>query len=608
MEKIKMKKFHCCVLLLAMALFFFVFSTGGCGGDGSDGDGGDETPVKAEHTLSVLGTIPAELVGPMREIGIEIAEFDTKNPSAHKSVLITKEALSEIVSGTGIAQDIYDIYSSSAEKTGHIVLYRPDDADIEKLGELLGESFGGGVDEGGSLLFYAIDMDTNVVRTFSHMNSNGLTERITVDGETEVVERVIISEISSADQKAMKDWLLDGADGNESVNAKISSLDASQNLLGLAMGYQSTLSFNAFDPVTGKRLTTNIFITALHVFDDGTSPDGGSDWFFIREDNQFDGNNGYVRKLVPRGFSYSCIINSESLYCNDGEVADNFIENVKVKHWLDATNVDDVVLTDTQPVTINGSTTTSQTVGFNIDGPLTGGYQGKGPDQDKAPGSFGRGSFSGGLSVSETRSFSTPDVSAQMTTGDPNVPSWEYRYAIPHKTDSQRLQGGATLAWTTYTPQQVWIWRIPTNSRSDIKRFYLSYDVTRGAVIAYDTGTIGADDAKHITGDESSAGMAVNFPYPPLLAFEKTTIVLGREESSDSTAVRAQGDWSYTVSGDVDWIRSTRAPDGRLYVGVLENTTGRNRTGEIILTRNVPNPAADDTGVLTVTQLATKMN
>jgi hypothetical protein len=586
-----------------MALFFFVFSTGGCGGGGSDGDGG--APIATEHTLSVLGRIPEELVGPMRETGIEMAEFDTENPAVHKSVLITKEALSEIVSGTGIAQDIYNIYNSGTEKTGHIVLYRPDNADIAKLGEILGESFGGGVDAGGSLLFYAIDMDTNGVRTFSHMDSNGLTERITSgvdpeglgDDETEFLERVITSEISSADQKAMKDWLLDDGSGKESGNAKVSHPD--DNLLGLAKSYQSTQSWQPW----GKRLTTNVFITGLHVFDDETNPDGGSDWFFIREDNQFNGAPGYFRHWIsPKDSPYTSRVNGERTHCNGGEVADNFIENVKVVHSLHG-NLDDVMLTDIQPTTINGSTTYSATAGFNLGGSVTGGYQGSGP--------VATASFSWGISASETRSFSTPDVSVTMTTEANKIPSWEYSYAIPYKTGAN-LKGGAALAWTVYTPQQVWIWRIPTNSRSEREYFYLRYEITRGAVISWLSGT---RDPKHRTGSMNTDWMWINFPYPPLLAFEggKTDFVFdrtggSRNEESQSVTIKGQGGWDYEVtSGGGDWLNLYRGKDDVLQIGVSENTTGAVRSAEITVTRNVK-PAdakAGDVAVLTVTQLTT---
>jgi hypothetical protein len=643
------KKSRSYTKLILIGLFLSALFAGGCGG-GSGKTAGEtpEMPSVAMRKVAVLGEPSEELRQFLASDGIQIETFDENNPTAYPTVVITGEKLTELeTTADNVRTDdiIRAIFDSDTDKVGHILLFRPDNSDIKKLEELLGESFGMEAIDGVPLLYYALhkDEDDGFVRVLAQLDSStakDIIEVVTGGGEGQGSEESEPGGSGGADEAEVtpagglsRDGLANWLDGGyENKGRKSVSRGANGdrvNLVDFAKSYRATLLFYPWDQIGGvdganrKSIQTNVFVTAVHEFGDTNDAAAGRDWYYIKEDNLFDGSDGYHKAY--QGAGYTCKVNGTWYPINGAEVADQFFKEIELNHYLlplysYGQSINDIVLTQADPQAINNESTNTIGTSWGISPSVGAGFEGgtKGI-AGKAEGTLG---FNVGFS--DSTSFKTQDVSVQMRyTASAKEPGWVYKYKMPERTSSilYRLNNPAELSHSVYSPKQSWIWGIPTKLRN-INSFRITVKAIRAAVLLTFSGSrpitevTGKSNYYDNTNIDKLPGVTIKLPQPPILALEENNFVFGRQESTKATKIMGQGGWkvseikvSENGENGGNWVTATPT-DNRLDIGVSSNDTGKNREAVIVIKRLEKDSTGTtvetkDEAKITVTQLST---
>jgi hypothetical protein len=629
------KKFRSYTKLILIALFLFALFAGGCGGSSSkttsetpttpetpsETPATPETPSVTVRKIAVLGDPSEELRQFLTSDGIQVETFDENNPTAYPTVVITREKLAELVAtADSIETDdiIRAIFDSDTDKVGHILLFRPDNSDIEKLGELLGESFGiMKTVDGAPLLYYALDKDEDdgfvrvlaqldssaaedIIDTFEIVTSGDVSQSSEPSGSDETDE-VEVTPAGGLSRDGLAKWLDGGYEDGRRKSVSRGADDDRVNLVELAKSYKATFLFYPWDQIGGvdganrKSIQTNVFVTSAHQFDDLEDAEGGRDWYYVMEDNLFDGTDDYHKGY--QSLYYRARILGSSYWIGGADVADQYFKEVEINHYLslNGLSTDDIVFTQAQPQAVNKETTTTLTTEWGMGATVGAGYEDGKPKAE--------GSLSFNVGFSNSTSFNTPDVGIQMKySASAKEPGWIYQYKGPERdTIHWKLIAPAELSHSIYSPKQSWIWGIPSKKRS-INSFKMTAKAIRACVLLRNSGTIWEDiTGKSNNYDGTVPGVTIKLPQPPLLALEEKNFVFGRQESTKTTRIMAQGGWGATIKGGGgDWLKITTTPE-RLDIGVTDNDTGQNRTAELLITRT----GTTDTATITVTQLTT---
>jgi hypothetical protein len=620
------KKFRSYTKLIVITLFLFALFAGGCGGSKTTGEipMTPETPSVTTRKVAVLGEPSEELRQFLTSDGIQVETFDENNPTAYPTVVITREKLAELVAtADSIETDdiIRAIFDSDTDKVGHILLFRPDNADIGKLGELLGESFGMEAVDGVPLLYYALDKDEDdgFVRVMAQLDSSGFEDILVVsgdggegsglDGTDETVDETPVGGLS---RDGLINWLDSGYENKGRKSVSRGADDDRVNLVNFGKSYRATFLFYPWDQVGGvdganrKSIQTNVFVTSVHQFDDLNNAEGGRDWYYVKEDNLFDGSDGYHKGY--QGAGYRCKLNGTWYPINGAEVVDQFFKEIEVNHYLslNGSSTDDIVFTEAQPQAVNNESTrtlnTQWGMGVGVSGAFEGGGEGGGKGKAEANLSFN-------VSFSDSTSFKTHDVGVKMKySASAKEPGWVYNYKMPVRSQPiYRLTDPAELSHSIYSPKQSWIWGIPTKQRN-IDSFRMTAKAVRAAVLLTMSGSLPMTEITKTSNNyDNPPGITVKLPQPPLLALEETNFVFGRQESTKKTRIGSQGEWEVKIKkddgDDNTWLTYTKTSD-RIDIGVTANDTGQNRTAEVVIKR-IGGTDSTDTVPITVTQLTT---
>lgn len=120
------------------------------------------------------------------------------------------------------------------------------------------------------------------------------------------------------------------------------------NLAEMAKNYIVTQQFG----LAGKQFSLSYYMISCHIFE-GTSLNGGEDWFFIQQYGILNGSGGYQKYWAGTR------VNGESWYVGEGEVALNYIDYYRMSNDIlhsDSSFSTDVKLLYAEPQAINGVT------------------------------------------------------------------------------------------------------------------------------------------------------------------------------------------------------------------------------------------------------------
>jgi hypothetical protein len=315
------KRCYSMVPFVAVRLLLAIVSSGGCGGSGG-GDGNNEYNGK----IAVLGSMPSEFEEAFFEWGFPLQTFDKERAADTPRVMITKGGLAEIRDDDEAKAALREIFTFGDGKSGHVVLFEPDNEMVDEVENILGVHFGVDLYEEDPVLFYGIEIKTNdelrLYIEFDPFDPDSVIEEGILDRyDGELPDITSEDLIASGDQTASEDivptmeaypepdieplngvmqglidWLFipsDSSDGEE-PNGPVIIKAASPltDLAGQAMSFQAQLNDNS----GGKSFSINQYIVSAHHFDANGGADGGRDLYYMTQSSALDGSGG-VRKF-----------------------------------------------------------------------------------------------------------------------------------------------------------------------------------------------------------------------------------------------------------------------------------------------------------------------
>lgn len=279
-----------------------------------------------------------------------------------------------------------------------------------------------------------------------------------------------------------------------------------------------------------KTVENTLSISSAHEFSDSMhsreeDAENGYDWYFIRQMPKLNGEPGYDTHWAHTRQK----VDGESWYVGEGNVALYYVSSYTLESLITKTdsNKDFISKIDTikiEPVAINNEETHVSSFGYN----LGGAFGIEGGKEDGQSGVKGSASLSWGIDFNESVSVSIRDCDCTAYTGGNDNESrvkWVYSFKKP-KGKYQKIEGIANLAHSTFTPVNIWIWRVPTKHRNLFKTFCSSVQVNVSSII---TRYSGSQSAKIINSKPQSVSDTFDLPFPPLLCCEEQFLTFDRE-------------------------------------------------------------------------------
>ena len=279
-----------------------------------------------------------------------------------------------------------------------------------------------------------------------------------------------------------------------------------------------------------KIVENTLCISSAHEFSDSlhareADAENGYDWYFIKQTPKLNGEPGYDEHYAHTRQK----VNGESWYVGEGKVALYYVSSYTLQSLITETGSNKNFLSkvDTikiEPVAINNEETYVSGFGYNIGGAF--GIEGGKEGGDS--GVKGSASLSWGINFDESVSVAIRDCDCAAYTGGNDNESrvkWVYTFKRP-KGKYQKIEGIPDLAHSTFTPENIWIWRIPTKHRNLFKTFQSSVQVNVSSIISRYSGS---QSAKIINSGPQSVSDTFDLPFPPLLCCEEQFLTFDKD-------------------------------------------------------------------------------
>ena len=117
----------------------------------------------------------------------------------------------------------------------------------------------------------------------------------------------------------------------------------------------------------------------------------------------------------------------------------------------------------------------------------------------------------------------------------------------------QHLFQPAKLAYSTFSPINIWIWKIPTSKREQFKEFQTEVSLNIMNTISRYSGS---QSPKHIPTKTTPHTIKTSLPLPPLLSTDKNTIEFSNEGGMKKLLLASQGKWNLVIDKTLPWIHS----------------------------------------------------
>lgn len=189
---------------------------------------------------------------------------------------------------------------------------------------------------------------------------------------------------------------------------------------------------------------------------------------------------------------------------------------------------------------------------------------------------------------------------------DGSMLTWTYEFASASQNSSkwQRINEGARLGHSTFTPTNMWVWSVPTSGRPSggaSPSFDLTFTPTMESKLTRNSGSI---PPRTLT-NSGSVTMNIPLPMPPLLAVEESNLVFDNSSTTQTVNIGSQGVWTAKIKSGDSWI-DIYEDTNQSKLGVTmksQNTSGKPRSGEITVSN-----VCGETCTIYVTQYATPLS
>lgn len=421
-----------------------------------------------------------------------------------------------------VIKECYDAY-------GAIVLLQPNGIEINTLCDI--------VQETSLLVEEATDLGLGVFALQRDAQATCYSLRIRKGESEENITKTLVRWMKKENRPSEEVMKLLHRDAHEKLSEQNDI-----NLVELAQCHVDTLSATICD----KYLECSYYITSCHAFK-GTMLDGGDDWYYICQYCLLNGAANYEKYWGRTRVK----VNGTSWYVGQGEVALHYVDYYEMEQYFTGDGKPyDASLMYVTPVAINATTHYSETTSFNLGGTL--GFAVGDKNEVNGNMTLG-GSFTSGIS------FDVQDVTCKNQASGRNSSSvkWRYDFARAKKQGAnhpQTLQGPGDLSHSTFTPTNVWIWKVPTSQRKNCNSFISELTMKEISTI---TRYSGSQSAKHVGQQGKTEAKTIHLPKPPLLAADQRFLTFGGEKETKIVRVAAQGDWHIQVSTEAGWCHVT---------------------------------------------------
>lgn len=118
----------------------------------------------------------------------------------------------------------------------------------------------------------------------------------------------------------------------------------------------------------------------------------------------------------------------------------------------------------------------------------------------------------------------------------------------------QKLKHIAELSHSTFNPVNLWIWRVPTSMRHQVKSFTSEITVEVSSIIARYSGS---QPAKVIPDDSATTSFNIDLPTPDLLSCERGFISIDGSGGTKTVAIMSEYEnlvFSFDGNPSCDWV------------------------------------------------------
>ena len=621
------------VLTLALAFTIFaIISLGGCGGGSSSHNGAYEPEEETSVSMNDIFDDEEAVNEIFRRLGPDIFGFINVSTILEISKNSDDASLEmEYIDFNNPDQDPSSLYNvntlrSYYENGSVIIIEEPDLSLINKVrGDLdLSDENSDITGDKGSLELYALafvsgDVDNDFVYIIPRMDdvrSSGESEAeapVSIeDAESESGDETQAKEFTEEDTEyTMRDaqidrwvrflqWLLRMGDNSKSNSAfateyEIRKAADDNDLVKIAKAQTRTFDFSKYDP--NRKCFSNVGDSMKYDVNRATTVD-----YVIYSVHSFSNHNDYYLVLcdattTPKNFgdtTRTCNSFEQSLTFNflHGYTRGFYVES----HIDDGTmQASDVSIMNAIPTNINASTSHSETMGWQLGGKL--GFSGKGAT----------GELSGGISHSETKSWTTTEYSLLNETRREYIASakWRADMNLPsngsdHSAASHMSYKGVNAtnaSKNSLTLHSEWVWSVSQNYWNKHPKVTMKVHShvedgwTHGEAWHWH-GFLNL--VKYVWGREDgfyeyNGYNSLDLDRPVHIATNvKSFAFESKAEASKSFTLLSESNWK--ISSNVDWLKFTRTSGSAtgeteyaVMFDVAENTTSSPREGIITL-------------------------
>lgn len=233
-------------------------------------------------------------------------------------------------------------------------------------------------------------------------------------------------------------------------------------------------------------------------------------------------------------------------------------------------------LVKSSPENANGSTSVTSGFSWNMGGSL--GFSGLG----------GTGSLSGGVSFSESQSFSISDCTVENNSSDDGKAGhaeWIYRMADPSNGETHfyysDLNDAPLLARSNFQPVNRWIWEV--DRKGDKTQFQSEFIWTNGKSEGQvNCAWIKTEAAKHNNWETRRVSFFVPLKMPPLTVVDKSELEFKKNGETQTVKLVSASEWQ--ASSNAEWCEVTEKSGGAtgssgvtLHITAAPNDGGANR-------------------------------
>lgn len=329
-----------------------------------------------------------------------------------------------------------------------------------------------------------------------------------------------------------------------------------------------------FNTVNGKKVSTSFYCVACHVFEKNNFDDG-DDWYCIIQDCVLDGSPNYD-KTWQKQYQY---IDGNKYWVGGGDVCHNYVGQYKFSNYLK--NGDEIPVKEPSPQTTENKVSVTSGVNFSIGGNIGFEYS---KDSKVSAG------LSGGAMFISSKTIEIPDVeiiNSSMSRNNSNA-EWTYKFRRAYRDSAGRLQhlvDPAKAAYNTFTPRNIWLWKIPTTKRSTFFEFVSKVEVE---VLTTVTRYSGSQEEMHVVRTPVGSNCVTNeisLPLPPLFGSDKNYITFESNRSVEDFTIISKGKWSAYTSDSWLELDKTGGIGGAAEKIIVQaqNNIGNKRAGKIFL-------------------------